>query len=55
VRQVPDIAALLGGSAAAVAAEAGGAAPERAKEVLQQVLATRKQVHSELWDCWHLV
>lgn len=45
---MPDIAALLGGNAAAVAAEAGGTAPERAKEVLQQVLATRKQVRPVL-------
>jgi hypothetical protein len=50
VLQVPHVAALLGGSAAAVAAEAGGVAPERAKEVLQQVLATRKQVRQSAWQ-----
>lgn len=44
-QQVPDVAALLGGSPTAVAVgSAGGGAPEQAKEVLQQVLASRKQV-----------
>jgi hypothetical protein len=56
--QVPDVAALLGGAAAVEAAAAAAAAvaacphageavsTERAKEVLQQVLAARKQVRA---------